>query len=116
MDDDAGIGTADWRWRLADRNTARGLDDAGIGAAVDAGVGAAVGDGMDTAVGDDSGKVVGDGSSPVVGDGLGMGDDAGIDTADRGWRLADRNTARGLDDAGIGTAVGAGVGDGRVAA
>ena len=39
-----------------------------------------------------------------------MGDDAGIGTADRGWRLADRNTARGLDDAGIGTAVGAGVG------
>ena len=110
MDDDAGIGTADRGWRLADQNTARGLDDAGIGAAVGAGVGAAVGDGIDTAVGDESGKVVGDGSSPVVGDGLGMGDDAGIDTADRGWRLADRNTARGLDDAGIGTAVGAGVG------
>ena len=48
-----------------------------------------------TELGDDgeldiNGKVVGDGSSPVVGDGLGMGDDAGIDTADRGWRLADR--------------------------
>ena len=92
-----------------DQNTARGLDDAGIGAAVGAGVGAAVGDGTDTAVGDECGKVVGDGSSPVVGDGLGMGDDAGIDTADRGWRLADRNTARGMDDAGIGAAVGAGL-------
>ena len=110
MGDDAGIGTADRGWRLADRNTARGLDDAGIGTAVGAGVGAAVGDGIDTAVGDESGKVVGDGSSTVVGDGIGMGDDAGIGTADRGWRLADRNTARGLDDAGIGTAVGAGVG------
>ena len=42
-----------------------------------------------------------------------MGDAAGIGTADRGWRLADRHTARGLstgDDAGNGTAVGAGVG------
>ena len=39
-----------------------------------------------------------------------MGDDAGIGTADRGRRLADRNAVRGLDDAGIGTAVGAGVG------
>jgi hypothetical protein len=70
--------------------------------------------GNDTAVGDENGTVVGDGSSTVVGDGIGMGDDdAEISTADRGWRLADRHTARGLstgDDAGNGTAVGAGVG------
>ena len=76
----------------SDRPTARGLstgDDAGIGTAVGAGVGAAVGDGIDTAVGDESGTVVGDGSSTVVGCRTGMGDDAGIGTADRGWRLAD---------------------------
>ena len=84
MDDDAGIGTADRGWRLADQNSARGLDDAGIGIAVGAGVGVAVGDGIDTTVGDECGKVVGDGSSPVVGDELGMGDAARIDTADRG--------------------------------
>ena len=70
-------------------NTARGLTDAGIGTAVGAGVGEAVGDEIDTAVGDESGKTVGAGSSPVVGNRIGMGDNAGIGNADRGWRLAD---------------------------
>ena len=79
---------------LPTENTARGLTDAGISTAVGAGVGAAVGDGIDTAVGDESGKVAGDGSSTVVGNGVGMGNDAGTGTADRGWRLADRATAR----------------------
>ena len=74
---------------LPTENTARGLDDAGIGTAIGAGVGAAVGDGIDPAAGDESGKVLGDGSSTVVGDGIGIGDDAGIGTAVRGWRLAD---------------------------
>ena len=98
MGDDAGIGTADRGWRLADRHTARGLgmgDDAGIGTAIGARVGAAVSDGVDTAVGDESGTVVGDGSRTVVGDEISMGDDAADRPADR--RLAglpSRHTAR----------------------
>ena len=36
------------------------------------------------------------GSDTDAGDGIGTGDDAGIGTAERGWRLADRTTAREL--------------------
>ena len=88
MGDDAGIGTADRGWRLADRKycvwTDRRRDRHRRRCWSWRGRRR-----RDTAVGDDSGEVVGDGSSTVVGDGIGMGDDAGIGTAVRGWRLAD---------------------------
>ena len=59
MCDDAGIGTADRGWRLADRDTARGLsagEYARNSTAVCTAIGAAVGDEIDTAVGDESAR------------------------------------------------------------